>query len=106
MPVKFSKGTPDWNNPRVSAPYMGNDRIADNPRGKIMPSSTVILKINPLPNEMTIYNFPCGETNCPKLGEMELEIRTLESEFKMAICTKHAKELSYDLHKNIAINIE
>ena len=61
-----------------------------------MTKSTVTLRVNDMPMEMRTYGFPCGETNCTKTADMEFVILTLEAEYKMPICKKHAKELIED----------
>ena len=58
--------------------------------------STVTLRVNDMPKNMLLFAFPCGETNCTNQGTQEFTILTLESEFKMPICAKHAKELIAD----------
>lgn len=58
--------------------------------------STVTLKINKMPKSMLIYSFPCGETNCYELADMEFELTTLDSEYKMPLCSKHTKMLGKD----------
>ena len=68
----------------------------------MMKQLNVTLKVNDMPKTMLQYNFPCGETNCPNDAEAELCILTLDSEFKMPVCYKHAAQFVRDIEPKIA----
>ena len=63
----------------------------------MMKQSTVTLRVNDMPKQMLAYHFPCGETNCSKEATQEFTILTLDAEYKMPICTKHAHYLLRDI---------
>ena len=61
-----------------------------------MKQSSVTLKVKEMDSGMRIYSFPCGETNCTTTATKEFHITTLDSEFIMPVCSKHAQELLND----------
>ena len=56
-------------------------------------SDTLKIKFNDMSKAMLLYSFPCGETNCYEAATREFEIATIDSQYKMPVCSKHAKWL-------------
>jgi hypothetical protein len=49
---------------------------------------------------MRLFEFPCGESSCMKEASKELEIRTIDAEYKMPLCSQHAARLARDARIN------
>lgn len=61
-----------------------------------MTVSNVTLRVNKMPDNMRLFDFPCGEETCENTATMELELRTTDDTYKMPLCVKHANRLARD----------
>ena len=50
--------------------------------------------------EVQAFGFPCGETNCMNLANKELQITTLDDDYRLPLCPKHAQRLAQQIEKN------
>lgn len=53
----------------------------------------ITLKINEIPPNIGLFDFPCGESNCWNKATMELQLTTLDDDYRLPLCSKHAKSL-------------
>jgi hypothetical protein len=63
-----------------------------------MTKLTVTLKVNKMAEEVQAFGFPCGETNCMKLATHEFQFATLDDDYRLPLCARHAQRMEQAIH--------